>query len=322
MSYTNTYIRGLRLAEISNSAATRQYTFNAHGDVTGLVDTTTGAVTDYTYDAYGNEDNASATDTNPFRYSGEYYDAETGFIYLRARYYDPSIGRFTAEDPIRDGTNWYVYCYNNPVKYVDPWGVAPGDYFKTRNEAAADFGFYTAMTSFKLGEELASAIYKTNENGEIYYYYDEPRNDLKTHSEREITFYIHWSETPISLIHTHGIYDSVTSNTKDFFSTPDNVLSGNPDISDIAQSNELRLDYYLVSPVGNLRLYTSGSNNPMGQLIRSDLPRDPRYEINNTLLGNLLRWNFPKATDDDFVNARINNPDSWLNAIKDLEEFR
>ena len=148
MSYTNTYIRGLRLAEISNSAATRQYTFNAHGDVTGLVDTTTGAVTDYTYDAYGNEDNASATDTNPFRYSGEYYDAETGFIYLRARYYDPSIGRFTAEDThwtsenmvfgdkayqpneikipsieaIKQSTNLYAYCMNNPTQYVDPSG--------------------------------------------------------------------------------------------------------------------------------------------------------------------------------------------------------
>ena len=120
----NNYIRGLRLAEINDGTATRQYTFNAHGDVTGLVDTTTGAVTDYTYDAYGNEDNASATDTNPFRYSGEYYDAETGFIYLRARYYDPSIGRFTAEDPIRDGTNWYVYCNNNPVMYIDPWGLS------------------------------------------------------------------------------------------------------------------------------------------------------------------------------------------------------
>ncbi|MBR2180972.1 MAG: RHS repeat-associated core domain-containing protein, partial [Oscillospiraceae bacterium] len=130
-SLVNSYIRGLRLAEIDDSTATRQYTFNAHGDVTGLVDTTTGAVKDYTYDAYGNEDNASATDTNPFRYSGEYYDAETGFIYLRARYYDPSIGRFTAEDPIRDGTNWYVYCYNNPVKYVDPTGKIP-----TTEEAA------------------------------------------------------------------------------------------------------------------------------------------------------------------------------------------
>ena len=104
------------------------YTYDNNGNLateaqSAVTQNSQNTVTSYTYDAYGNEDNASATDTNPFRYSGEYYDAETGFIYLRARYYDPSIGRFTAEDPIRDGTNWYVYCYNNPVKYVDPWGL-------------------------------------------------------------------------------------------------------------------------------------------------------------------------------------------------------
>ena len=63
------------------------------------------------------------SDTNPFRYAGEYLDKETGNIYLRARYYDPSIGRFISEDPIKDGTNWYVYCSNNPIAFVDPTGL-------------------------------------------------------------------------------------------------------------------------------------------------------------------------------------------------------
>ena len=54
--------------------------------------------------------------TTPFGYRGEYTDAETGYVYLRARYYDPEMGRFISEDPVRDGMNWYVYCYNNPVK--------------------------------------------------------------------------------------------------------------------------------------------------------------------------------------------------------------
>ncbi|MBQ8637190.1 MAG: RHS repeat-associated core domain-containing protein, partial [Clostridia bacterium] len=60
-----------------------------------------------------------------FRYCGEYYDVETGFIYLRARYYDPMVGRFTSVDPIKDGLNWYAYCYNNPVAYIDPSGKEP-----------------------------------------------------------------------------------------------------------------------------------------------------------------------------------------------------
>ena len=74
----------------------------------------------YTYDAYGNQITDTA-DSNPFRYCGEYYDNETGFIYLRNRYYDPSIGRFTTEDPVKDGDNWYVYCGNNPVNAIDPF---------------------------------------------------------------------------------------------------------------------------------------------------------------------------------------------------------
>ncbi|MBQ4631249.1 MAG: RHS repeat-associated core domain-containing protein, partial [Clostridia bacterium] len=56
--------------------------------------------------------------------SGEYHDKESGFIYLRARYYDPETGRFISEDPAMDGTNWYVYCSNNPVMFVDPCGLS------------------------------------------------------------------------------------------------------------------------------------------------------------------------------------------------------
>ena len=63
------------------------------------------------------------SDTNPFRYCGEYYDSETGLIYLCNRYYDSTLGRFISEDPARDGTNWYVYCENNPVGFVDPLGL-------------------------------------------------------------------------------------------------------------------------------------------------------------------------------------------------------
>ena len=93
----------------------------------------------YTYDAFGNQTNDIANDTNPFRYNGEYFDNETGYIYLRARYYDPSIGRFTTEDPIKDGLNWYGYCSNNPVMFVDPSGLAPGDLFAHPDLAALDF---------------------------------------------------------------------------------------------------------------------------------------------------------------------------------------
>lgn len=55
-------------------------------------------VASYDYDAFGNGTTAANDYYNPMRYCGEYFDEETGLIYLRARYYDPSIGRFVSED--------------------------------------------------------------------------------------------------------------------------------------------------------------------------------------------------------------------------------
>ena len=71
---------------------------------------------------FGNEADPSDADPNQFRYCWEYYDTETGTYYLRARYYDPSLGRFGTEDPAHDGLNWYTYCGGNPVAFIDPSG--------------------------------------------------------------------------------------------------------------------------------------------------------------------------------------------------------
>ncbi len=51
-----------------------------------------------------------------------YLDEETGFVYLRGRYYDPAAERFVTEDPMKDGGNWYAYCGNDPVNKIDPTG--------------------------------------------------------------------------------------------------------------------------------------------------------------------------------------------------------
>ncbi|MBQ3426224.1 MAG: RHS repeat-associated core domain-containing protein, partial [Clostridia bacterium] len=61
--------------------------------------------------------------SNPLRYCGEYYDSESGLTYLRGRYYSSELRRFITEDPAKDGMNWYAYCGNNPVMFVDPWGL-------------------------------------------------------------------------------------------------------------------------------------------------------------------------------------------------------
>ena len=145
------------------------YIMSDRGDTIQMYNDTTE--TNYLYDAYGNQQTETTTDINPFRYCGEYYDAETGFIYLRARYYDPTIGRFISEDPIRDGLNWYAYANNNPVMFVDPSGeisisiIIAGisfvlkaiDYAWTAWDVASSAGVLASANSNGIDKILAAA---------------------------------------------------------------------------------------------------------------------------------------------------------------------
>ena len=93
----------------------------------------------YKYDAFGNEIKKDKKDDNPFRYAREYYDSETGNIYLRARYYAPGLGRFltrdtyTGEEDDPLSLHLYTYCDNDGVNQIDPsghWGKKDGFGYK------------------------------------------------------------------------------------------------------------------------------------------------------------------------------------------------
>ncbi len=85
----------------------------------------------YRYDAFGNELETVGQLPNRICYTGQQYDDVTGQYYLRARYYNPILGRFMQEDTYQgDGLNLYAYCNNNPVMYYDPsgyMGLCDGD---------------------------------------------------------------------------------------------------------------------------------------------------------------------------------------------------
>ena len=103
------------------------YLYNAHGDVTALTANNGTITKNYEYNSFGVQKSATDDgDENPYRYSGEYYDVESRYTYLQARYYDPDMGRFISEDSAMDGENWYVYCGNDPVNMVDPTGMWGG----------------------------------------------------------------------------------------------------------------------------------------------------------------------------------------------------
>jgi RHS repeat-associated protein len=78
----------------------------------------------YTFDAYGNATAKTGAATTPLQYAGQYTDAETGFQYLRARYYDPATGQFLSRDPIETLTREpYGYVGGNPLNGTDPTGL-------------------------------------------------------------------------------------------------------------------------------------------------------------------------------------------------------
>jgi RHS repeat-associated protein len=109
----------------TRSGSTSYYQEDGLGSVTSLSNPTGALASTYTYDAFGNLTASTGSIINPFQYAGRDFDPETGLRYYRARYFDPTVGRFLSEDPIRfdGGTGFYKYVGNRPTDFSDPFGL-------------------------------------------------------------------------------------------------------------------------------------------------------------------------------------------------------
>lgn len=95
-----------------------------------LTDSSGNIIQKYSFDDYGNKTTVDVVGkpSTQYQFAGENLDTETGLYYLRARYYDPSIGRFISRDPYRGQIdnvttqNAYPYTADNPINYTDPSG--------------------------------------------------------------------------------------------------------------------------------------------------------------------------------------------------------
>ena len=77
------------------------------------------------YEAFGSVLNERGDNSFTPSYTGKFFDNASGLYYFNARWYDSELGKFTTQDPIRDGFNWYAYCSNNPLTFTDPLGLYP-----------------------------------------------------------------------------------------------------------------------------------------------------------------------------------------------------
>ncbi len=154
------------------------YLNNAHGDVVGLADAAGNVVNSYKYDAFGNIVEVKEQILNRFRYAGEQFDQVTGQYYLRARFYNPVIGRFTQEDTYRsDELNLYAYVKNNPVKYIDPSGYCGESKRGMQKTEEPDTIVVNEVNKLKLSDK-ARALYRRGKYSEAMdvHYEDLVRN--------------------------------------------------------------------------------------------------------------------------------------------------
>jgi RHS repeat-associated protein len=136
---TNSYIYGpdgLPLEQIDRAGVVTWFHHDQLGSTRTLTSTSGAVVGTATYDAYGNL-TASTGKLSPFGFSGEYTDAETGFVYLRARYYDPATGQFLSRDPLVALTHApYSDASGNPLNLSDPSGLGCGGSWWQRHRRA------------------------------------------------------------------------------------------------------------------------------------------------------------------------------------------
>jgi RHS repeat-associated protein len=121
------YTHGLKIDEplaMLRSGATSYYHADGLGSLTSLSNSAGALAQTYTYDSFGKQTASSGSLTNPFQYTGREFDSETGLYFYRARYYDPSTGRFLSEDPLQHdgGNNFYAYVLNDPLNLTDAFG--------------------------------------------------------------------------------------------------------------------------------------------------------------------------------------------------------
>ena len=190
MKYFNEYYYGLDLIAFNNMNHPNPWYINrdinlyhkdALGSITAITDRYENVVERYRYDAYGNPYEGRflhMSKNNPYGFTGQRFEPELRMYSFAYRTYNPMSMRWMTVDPVRDGTNWYLYVSGDPVNLWDPLGLC-GEYFDESGYTELNIGdsillFYPdgLTKSIKIditiiyihdspkGEEFALELYK------------------------------------------------------------------------------------------------------------------------------------------------------------------
>jgi len=207
------YIRGndLVLTDEGFNTEKQYYVTDPHGNVVQLTDENGKVTKTYEYDSFGNEVNSDKKDDNPFRYCGEYYDKETGEVYLRARYYQSVVGRFltrdtyTGESDDPKSLHLYTYCENDGVNAWDPSG---------HDEIVVSGGVYRKGKGDYYYEFIEPAMKKINElkaNGKKNIYWYIADNGWSSKDMKKFTDFAQGKASVVPFWHKVGLYNLINT---------------------------------------------------------------------------------------------------------------
>jgi len=140
------------------SSTTSYYQADGLGSITSLSNTAGPVAQTYTFDSFGKQTASSGSLTNQFQFTGRELDTETGLYSYRARYLDPSAGRFLSEDPLgfSVGPNFYACVLNNPANDIDPAGLDPYDIFKRARNSLKKGSCVLSVALCRLVEQVSA----------------------------------------------------------------------------------------------------------------------------------------------------------------------
>jgi RHS repeat-associated protein len=142
------------------------------GSVAGVTDGYGVTGERYEYDVFGEPYAGDLGGGMNLGYTGKPYDVATGLYDYGYRDYMPAAARFTTEDPVRDGANWFAYVNNDPVNWIDPWGLSASDkdnkggFFSSLADATASLGQSIGNKASGFATSIVSAT--QNLHGDIF----------------------------------------------------------------------------------------------------------------------------------------------------------